>query len=198
LDGKTIYIVDVMFQLTEPFYKAALKLLKERYPRTKWVVKQKFGSFFHDDPKLWAEIKKKADGAIVGPGHLDTLGPSVVNWCASLEKLGVPAAPLICAVFPELERGVAYLRGMPKMRIVYIPYEVIGTSEEHNRKLMEGNDPVTGKPVLEEIVETLTKPPTAEEKKTGTIKRPVPRLLKPDTPENLRRLINENGRTITR
>lgn len=195
LDGKTIYIVDVGFQLTEPFYEATKKLLTERFPKTKWVIKKKVGAFFHDDPKLWEEIKKKADGAIVGPGQLDTLGPAVINWCASLEKLGVPAVPIITAVFPELERGVAYLRGMPKMRIVYMPFEIVGKSEEHNRKLMEGNDPVTGKPILKEIVETLTKPPAAEEKKTGTIKRPTPRLLKPDTRQNLRRLINENGWT---
>jgi hypothetical protein len=195
LDGKTIYIVDVMFQLTEPFYKAALKLLKERYPKTKWVVKKKFGSFYNDDAKLWAEIKRKAHGAIVGPGHMDTLGPSVVNWCASLEKLGVPAVPLICQVLPELERRVAYLRGIPNMRIIYIPFEVINTPEEHNRKLLEGKDPVTGKPILEEIIEVLTKPPTAEERKKETIERPVPRLLKPDTPENLQRLINEKGWT---
>lgn len=195
LGGKTIYIVDVGFQLTEPFYEATKKLLEKRYPGTKWVIKKKFGAFFDDDPKLWGEITKKADGAIVGPGQLDTLGPAVVNWCTSLEKLGVPAVPLITAVFPELERGVAYLRGMPKMRIVYVPFEIVGTSEEHNRKLMEGNDPVTGKPILKEIVEALTKPPTAEEKKTGTIKRPTPRLLQPDSPKNLRRLINENGWT---
>ena len=30
LDSKTIYIVDVGFQLTEPFYDAAIKLLKEK------------------------------------------------------------------------------------------------------------------------------------------------------------------------
>ena len=166
LDGKTIYIVDVNFQLTEPFYEAAKKLLAERFPKTKWVVKSKFGSFFDDDPNLWAEIREKAHGAIVGPGHLDTLGPSVVNWCASLEKLGVPAVPLICAVFPELEKGVAYLRGMPSMRMTFIPYEVINTSEEYNRKLLEGNDPVTGKPILKEIFEVLTKPPASEYKKT--------------------------------
>jgi len=195
LDGKTIYIIDVNFQLTEPFYEAAQKLITEKFPKTKWVVKNKIGSFFDDDPQLWAEIKEKGHGAIVGPGHLDTLGPSVVNWCASLEKLGVPAVPLICAVFPELEKGVAYLRGMPNMRITFIPNEVINTTAEHCRKLLEGNDPVTDRPVLEEIVEVLTKPPTAEEKKTGTIERPVPRLLEPDTPENLRRLFLENGWT---
>jgi hypothetical protein len=195
LDGKTIYIVDVNFQFTEPFYKAAKKLLAEKYSNTNWVVKNKVGSFFDDDPKLWAEIKRKGHGVIVGPGHMDTLGPAVVGWCAELEKLGVPAVPLICKIFPELERRVAYLKGMPEMRIAFIPYEVIGATEAECRKILEGNDPVSGKPVLQEITNILTKPPTAGESKTGVIIRKEPRFLEPDTRENLQRLIIEKGWT---
>lgn len=195
LEGKTIYIVDVNFPLTEPFYKAATKLLTEKFPKTNWVVKSKIGSFFEDDPAFWDEIKLKAHGAIVGPGHLDTLGPAVVGWCATLEKMGVPAVPLICAVFPDLERKVAFERGMPDMRLTFIPYEVVGTSEEVCRKTLAGNDPVTGNPVLKEITDVLTKQPTAEEKKTGTVIRSVPRLLEPNTPKYLQRVINAQGWT---
>lgn len=195
LDGKTIYIVDVNFQLTEPFYTAVKKLLTERYPQVNWVVKNKVGSFFDDDPDLWAEIKRKGHGAIVGPGHMDTLGPAVVGWCAELEKLGVPTVPLICAIFPGLERRVAYLKGMPHMRITFIPYEIIGATESACRKILEGVDPVSGRLVIKEIIETLTKPLTAKESKTGTIKRVEPRLLKKDTRENLQRLIIEKGWT---
>jgi len=195
LDGKTIYIIDVNFPLTEPFYEAAKQVLTKKFPRVNWVIKSKIGSFFEDDPALWAEIKEKGHGAIVGPGHLDTLGPAVVGWCVTLEKMGVPAVPLICAVFPGLEKKVAFERGMPNMRLTFIPYEVVGTSAEVCRKVLEGNDPVTGQPVLKEIIEALTKQPTAEEKKTGTIKRSVPRLLDPDTSENLQRLIIEKGWT---
>jgi hypothetical protein len=195
LDGKTIYIVDVNFQFTEPFYTAAKKLLAERYPKVKWVVKNKVGSFFNDDPDFWAEIKRKGHGAIVGPGHMDTLGPAVVGWCAELEKLGVPAVPLICEIFPELEKRVAYLRGMPEMRMTFIQYEVIGATESACRKILEGSDPISGKPVIEEMIDILTKPPTAKEKKTGIIKRVESRLLKPDTRENLQRLIVGKGWT---
>ncbi len=42
LGGKTIYIIDVNFQLTEPFYDAIKELLVERYPETKWIVKNKW------------------------------------------------------------------------------------------------------------------------------------------------------------
>jgi hypothetical protein len=195
LDGKTIYIVDVNFQLTEPFYIAAKRLLTERYPKVNWVVKNKIGSFFDDDPDLWTEIKRKGHGAIVGPGHMDTLGPAVVGWCAELEKLGVPAVPLICAIFPELEKRVAYLKGMPDMRMTFIPYEIIGATESACRKILESRDPVTGKPVIEEMIDILTRPPTAKESRTGTIKRVEPRLLKKDTRESLRCLIVEKGWT---
>jgi hypothetical protein len=195
LEGKTIYIVDVNFPLTEAFYEAAQELLTERYPGTNWVLKKKAGTTFDDDPELWAEIKQKGDGAIVGPGHMDTLGPAVVGWCLALEKLGVPAAPLIGADFPEIVRKVAYDKGMPNMRLTFIPHFVARLPVSVCRESLEGDDPISGQPVLEEIAGALTRPPTAEERKTGVVERPVPRRLEPDTPENLQRLFLENQMT---
>ena len=195
LDGKTIYIVDVNFPLTESFYDAILKLLKERYPSVNWMVRKKSGTTFDDDPALWQEIKEKGHGAIVGPGHMDTMGPAVVGWCLQLEKLGVPAAPVIGAAFPEIVKGVAYEKGMPDMRLTFIPHFVARIPEPVCRQFLMGNDPINKKPVLEEIIGALTRPPTAEEKKNGVISRSLPRLLAPDTPENLARLFLENGWT---
>ena len=61
---------------------------------------------------------------------------------------------------------------------------------------MRGNDPVTGKPIVDEIIAALTKPLTAEDKKTGFMTRPPrSRLLEPDTPTNLAQLFYENGWT---
>ncbi len=48
---------------------------------------------------------------------------------------------------------------------------------------------------MDEVVEALTAPLGAEEKKTGAIERPVPRLVGPDTGESLRRAFLENGWT---
>jgi len=51
---------------------------------------------------------------------------------------------------------------------------------------VNGNDPVTGKPIMQEIVDALTKPPTANEQLTGLPEGALePRLLPPDTEENL-------------
>ena len=82
---------------------------------------------------------------------------------------------------------------MPNMRFTFVPHPITGTAAEICRKYLQGNDPVTGKPVLDEIVAALTKPLTGEDTKTGFIERPTPRLVEPDTEGNLHRSFLENG-----
>jgi hypothetical protein len=69
LEGKTIYIVDIGFTDTHQFFTEMQKLLSARYPKTNWIVRTKIGTYFDDDPKLWAEIKEKGSGMIMGVGH---------------------------------------------------------------------------------------------------------------------------------
>lgn len=69
LDRKTVYIVDTKYPNTKPFVNELYAALKARYPKTTWVLKEKFGGYMDDDPKLWKEIKEKAEGAIVLVGH---------------------------------------------------------------------------------------------------------------------------------
>jgi hypothetical protein len=44
-------------------------LLAEKYPETNWIVRKKIGTYFADDPELWAEIKEEGHGMIMGVGH---------------------------------------------------------------------------------------------------------------------------------
>jgi hypothetical protein len=69
LAGKTIYIVNVKFPLTDPFLAETQKMFAERYPQAKWVLRDKRGTYFDDDPKLWAEIKEKGHAVIMAIGH---------------------------------------------------------------------------------------------------------------------------------
>lgn len=69
LKGKTIYIVDIGFTDTHQLFTELQDLLSERYPDTNWVVRTKIGSYFDDDPKLWAEVKERGHGMIIGIGH---------------------------------------------------------------------------------------------------------------------------------
>ncbi len=69
LDGKTIYIVDVKFPASKVFGEELIKILKEQFPNTNWVYREKAATYFDDDPALWAEIKAKGHGMIQFIGH---------------------------------------------------------------------------------------------------------------------------------
>ena len=65
------------------------------------------------------------------------------------------------------------------------------------RAYIEGNDPDTERPLLDEVLEALTKPYSAEESKNIAVVRPEPtgrkRLIEADTEDNLQRLFIERG-----
>lgn len=69
LKGKTIYIVDIGFSGTHQFLVELQEILQERYPDTEWVLRNKIGTYFNDDPNLWAEVKEKGHAMIMGVGH---------------------------------------------------------------------------------------------------------------------------------
>jgi hypothetical protein len=89
----------------------------------------------------------------------------------------------------------AYKRGMPGERFAFVPHPITGMPADICRKYLQGNDPVTGKPIVQEIIAGLITPLSEEDKKKGFIERPTPRLVPPDTAENLTRLFLENGWT---
>jgi len=63
-------------------------------------------------------------------------------------------------------------KGMPNLRFEFIQGPVWAKTPEQLRKaVVEGSSPITGKPVMQEIIESLTKPLTAEEGKTGEMVR---------------------------
>jgi hypothetical protein len=113
-----------------------------------------------------------------------------------VEKLGKPTAPIITNMFVNLARTNALKRGMPNQRFTFLPHPVWGKTPEELQRVIQGKDPVTGKPVMQEIVEALTRQLSDDEKKTGYLERSSgPRMFPPDTPENLQQFYLENGMT---
>jgi len=76
---------------------------------------------------------------------------------------------------------------------------VIGLPPEVLDNYIVGNDPDTGKPVIDEIIDVLTKPVSetkVEPESSGAVKAGPPQvLLEPDTEDNLQRLFYERGWT---
>jgi hypothetical protein len=86
--------------------------------------------------------------------------------------------------------------GMPTARLVFVPHPVYGKTFAQHQAYVVGKDPVTGIQVIQEIVDALTKPLTEEDKKTGFLERKMPpRLIGPQTPDNLQRLFLASGWT---
>jgi len=112
--------------------------------------------------------------------------------CLELEKMGVPTAPVLTEAFEELIRMRVYKAGVPLMRVVFTPHPVAGKPAAVHREYIEGNNPITGKLFMEEVLEVLTKPLSKEEKKTGMLERPIPRMVDAETADNLHRLFLAN------
>ena len=70
LEGKTIYFVDDGFIGGDNLLYEMIDWFKVNYPKTNVLYKRKGGMGFEaEDPALWAEMKEKADGIIIGLGH---------------------------------------------------------------------------------------------------------------------------------
>src|SRR5687768_13204524 len=105
---------------------------------------------------------------------------------------GVPTVAVHTDIFERAVRSVARVNGMPRARTAFVPQPVMGKSARELRAYVDGTDPVTGRPVMQEVVEGLTRPFDAEDRKSGSFERTTPRLVEPDTEANLHQAFLEN------
>src|SRR6266545_1689115 len=105
---------------------------------------------------------------------------------------GVPTVAMHTDKFDTVVRQVAAHNGMPGLRQVFVPQPIMGKTAAQLRAYVDGTDPISGRPVMQEVIEGLTQP--FDEKDLGAIEfdRSTPRLVEPDTEENLHRLFLEN------
>jgi len=107
-------------------------------------------------------------------------------------KYGVPTVAFHTQPFERVVRSVTQLNGMPRMRQVFVPQPVMGKTPQQLRAYIDGTDPITGRPVMQEVIEGLTMPLDDADLKQNTFERSTPRLVDPDTEENLHRLFQDN------
>jgi hypothetical protein len=90
-----------------------------------------------------------------------------------------------------------YNTGMPT-RFVGVPFPFSGQPRSVLASYVAGKDMVSGKPFMQGVVDALTKPRSANEKLSGPAPEASgsePRLLAPDTPDNLQRLFMQRNWT---
>ena len=110
--------------------------------------------------------------------------------------MGIPSIALVLSEFYEQETEKALNEGMPGIRTQWVLGPVWAKTREQLRKdVIEGNNPISGRPVMQEIVEKFTKPLTAEEKRTGEIIRDRGPETYTGTREELQKLFMEKRMT---
>ncbi len=95
-----------------------------------------------------------------------------------------------------LGANMTYNTGMP-IRYVGVPFPFSGQPKSVLQGYIEGKDTVSGKPMMQAIVDALTRPLTDAEKMSGVPAEsaPEPRLLPADTEDNLQLCFKEKGFT---
>ena len=82
-----------------------------------------------------------------------------------MEKMGVPAIPMCTKAYTELANLTAAREGMPHLREVFTPHPVGGKSADELAAYLVNPDPVSGIQIMKEIVDDLTRPLSADEKR---------------------------------
>jgi len=113
----------------------------------------------------------------------------------ALEQAGVPSVALHTHAFARLAQSVARANGMPRTRQAYVPQPIVDLSPQQLRGYIEGTDPVSRRPFMQEVIESLTRPLDDDDLKGLTFERSTPRLLEADTEDNLQKLFIENNWT---
>jgi hypothetical protein len=157
LDGKTVYLVDCRFDDSIELLKQVPAWFAEHMTSVTTKIISLSAYYGHDDPTTWDEIKKNGDAAIVGVGHCSTCAPAVSTHAITLDtKYGVPAVALHTDKFDKVVKSVTKMGGLPGAPSVFVPQPVMGKSAAELRAYVDGKDPITGRPVMQEIVEALT------------------------------------------
>src|SRR5216683_402922 len=109
-----------------------------------------------------------------------------------LEQGGVPSVAVHTHIFARLARATALANGMPRTRQAFVPQPVVGRSPAELRAYIEQDDPVSHRPFVQEMLDGLLRPLDADDLKGLSFERSTPRLLEPDTEDNLQKLFVDN------
>ena len=110
----------------------------------------------------------------------------------ALEESGLPSIAVHTDVFARLARVSALANGMPRARQAFVPQPVVDRTPAQLRGYIEGIDPVSKRPFMQELIEGLTGDLSDEDLKGVSFDRSTPRLLPPDTEDNLQQLFAAN------
>lgn len=196
LDGRTIYLVDSRFDDSIELLKQVARWFEEHMPSVTTHLVQLASTYAKDDPELWDRIRSDGDAAILGVGHCSTCAPAVSTHAITLESsYGVPTVAVHTEKFERVVKSVTRMGGLPQAPLVFVPQPVMGKSPEELRDYVYGADPITGTPVMQEIVEGLTRSVAQTSAAIPAATREEKRFVAPASRDRLHELFRERNWT---
>ena len=157
LDGKTVYLVDCRFDDSIELLKQVEAWFAAHMPGVTTRMVSLSATYQKDDPKTWEEIKQNGDAAIIGVGHCSNCAPAVTTHAITLEtKYGMPTVALHTDKFDKVVASVAKMAGLPQAPRSFVPQPVMGKTAAELAAYVNGSNPITGRPVMQEVVQALT------------------------------------------
>ena len=104
----------------------------------------------------------------------------------------MPSIAVHTHVFQRLSKATALAMGMPRLRQAYVPQPVVDRSAADLRAYIEGQDPISRRPFMQEVIDGLLSPLDEADAQGLTFERTTPRLVEPDTEDGLQRLFEKN------
>jgi hypothetical protein len=122
--------------------------------------------------------------------------PEVSGHVMELESdYGVPSVGVHADAFVRLVDSVSRANGMPRARRAFVPTPVTNRSPDELRAYIEGDDPVSGRPFVEQLVDALTGRLSEDDLRGISPDRSTPRLVEPGTEDELQRFFRERNWT---
>src|SRR5690242_17844292 len=98
---------------------------------------------------------------------------------------GMPTVMIHTDRFATVVRSTVRMNGMPGMRAAYVPMPVMGKTPAELRAYVAGNDAVSGRPFMQEVIDGLTSPLHEADLTGESFERSTPRFVDPDSESNL-------------
>jgi hypothetical protein len=118
-----------------------------------------------------------------------------VHAIALDSKYHVPTVAIHTNVFEKAVQSVTRMHGMPEARYSFVPQPVMGRTAHQLRAYVDGRNPISGRPFMQEVIEGLTRSAATNGAAAMEYERSTPRLIEPDTEENLQQLFLDSNWT---
>lgn len=194
LDGRTVVLLDAGYDNSDLFLAELSEQLRTRAPlvTTRTI---KLADIVEPAPEIYERIAKEGDFAICAVGLCSMCAPAVTNHAVRLEgDYQVPTVAVHDQAFARLVASASKMAGLPGMRHVFLPSPVRGRTSSEFREAIHGNDPVTGEPFLDELLDGLTHPPVINARGEAA-EEARPRVVGESSEDALRQRFFDNGWT---